>query len=644
VLQTSPGQTALEGVALPRRLAWLDALRGFAALCVVFDHSSSIFFEPLRTVLYRVVDFGQYGVFVFFLVSGYIVPASLERKGSVRAFWTSRAFRLYPMFLAALILAWIAQDAGRGNIADAGKHPLASVASWLLMLQNLLTGPNVPNVAWTLSYEMTFYLVLVALFSWGIHRWSGGYAVGCSIAAVALGGVLPMAALSVWAARYRHGAAALDLAADVLILAGIALAVAGRRKTGASLAAATVLVLVCLNQGYPYPWSGFTILALMFTGTLIYRADRGEVRKLTAAGLTAAVLILTIAAGEWHAGHRDTAWKFQWASSILLAAATFGIAMAVRRFRIPRAAAWLGLISYSIYLVHPLILNAYRTIPALHRAHPIGTEIGLAAGVYAVIIAVSAATYYGIEKPMQRLGRRLARRYPLYPNIRARREYLRSTQDKCYPHRMDNGARCPAHQGLRERKKAETREAISRAAVELALRDGLENVRVADVAATADVSPRTYNNYFASIAEAVCADMADRALALADAVRGRPEDEPLDEAIASAIISTQSAGEPDRALIKMIIHTPALRGEFFKAIVARDAALAEVIAERTGTQPGDLYPEILAAAVSSVTRVVSQRWLQDDTADYATLLREALTMVAPMTKLTDRKTSGHEAA
>lgn len=209
---------------------------------------------------------------------------------------------------------------------------------------------------------------------------------------------------------------------------------------------------------------------------------------------------------------------------------------------------------------------------------------------------------------------------------------------------MDDGVRCSAHQGLRERKKAETREAISHAAVELALRDGLENVRVADVAAAADVSPRTYNNYFASIPEAVCADMTDRALALADAMRRRPEDEPLNEAIAGAIISTQSAGAPDRQLIKMIIHTPALRGEFFKAMVARDTALAEVIAERTGLEPGDLYPQVLAAAVSGVTRVVSQRWLEDDTADYAILLREALEMVAPMTKRTDRKTSGHEAA
>ena len=69
------------------RLAWLDALRGFAALCVVFDHGSTLLLQPARDFLYHVLNLGQYGVFVFFLVSGYIVPASLERKGSVRSFW-----------------------------------------------------------------------------------------------------------------------------------------------------------------------------------------------------------------------------------------------------------------------------------------------------------------------------------------------------------------------------------------------------------------------------------------------------------------------------------------------------------------------------------------------------------------------------
>src|SRR6201999_1636563 len=62
-----------------KRLAWLDALRGFAALCVVFDHLAAYAMPHLRGDIYRFLDPGTYGVFVFFLVSGYIVPASLER-------------------------------------------------------------------------------------------------------------------------------------------------------------------------------------------------------------------------------------------------------------------------------------------------------------------------------------------------------------------------------------------------------------------------------------------------------------------------------------------------------------------------------------------------------------------------------------
>jgi AcrR family transcriptional regulator len=205
---------------------------------------------------------------------------------------------------------------------------------------------------------------------------------------------------------------------------------------------------------------------------------------------------------------------------------------------------------------------------------------------------------------------------------------------------MDQGiaaGQCPGHfPGLRERKKTETREAIARAALRLALERGSENVRVADIAAAADVSPRTYNNYFASIPEAICALLSDRALKLADALRDRPADEPLDEAVARALLSVQDDDSFGKPFARMILHDPVLRGEFFKAIMARDAALERVIAERTGTSPGDLYPQVLTAAISGAIRVAGQRWLRDDNADQGELLRSALAMVAPMARAQNR--------
>jgi peptidoglycan/LPS O-acetylase OafA/YrhL len=405
-------------------MAWLDAIRGFAALCVVFEHASYLVLTHVRHYLYHWLDFGQYGVFVFFLVSGYIIPASLERKGSVRGFWIGRAFRLYPPYLLALVLSVIGYELGVVSLGGGQHHPLITAFSWLLMMPNLLSGSNVPNVTWTLSYEMVFYLVVAALFSVRAHRRTGSYAVACAIAALALGGVLPMSALV-------HGvrnAGLTSIVADALILAGVGLAVRGRRHApggpgmlaigGACVAALTALTLLTVNQYYPYPWEGYTILAFMFTGTLVYRAEQGDVSRVRVAVIAVAVLGLTVAAGLWdgsrrHAGMWATnsdQWRYQWTTSLVLAAATFGLGLLVRKRRVPRFLAWLGLVSYSVYLLHPLVLSALTATGIFHR-QPLTMQVPLFALIIVAVLACSAASYYLLEKPMQQLGRRIARRW-----------------------------------------------------------------------------------------------------------------------------------------------------------------------------------------------------------------------------------------
>src|SRR6195256_3710656 len=123
-----------------RRLAWLDALRGFAALCVVFDHGSTLLLLPVRSYLYHWLNLGQYGVFVFFLVSGYIVPASLERRGSVRGFWVSRAFRLYPLYLFALSAMIVLWASGIGSLGGMDSDAVTSSFADVFMLQSVLWG------------------------------------------------------------------------------------------------------------------------------------------------------------------------------------------------------------------------------------------------------------------------------------------------------------------------------------------------------------------------------------------------------------------------------------------------------------------------------------------------------------------------
>ena len=75
------------------RLAWLDGLRAVAVLLVVYAHLTRFAFTDLRAVTGEWLHAGTAGVMLFFLVSGYIVPASLERHGDLRRFWISRSRR-----------------------------------------------------------------------------------------------------------------------------------------------------------------------------------------------------------------------------------------------------------------------------------------------------------------------------------------------------------------------------------------------------------------------------------------------------------------------------------------------------------------------------------------------------------------------
>lgn len=187
--------------------------------------------------------------------------------------------------------------------------------------------------------------------------------------------------------------------------------------------------------------------------------------------------------------------------------------------------------------------------------------------------------------------------------------------------------------GLRERKKLETRQALSRAALRLAAKRGFESVRVEDIAAAAGVSLRTFNNYFSSKEEAVVSLAVDRAARICSALRERPADEPLADALSHAFVQQYTPnGEPDRdwvARIQVALATPALLGEYLKALFRIEYSLAEVIAERTGTNAGsDLYPRVLAASVCAGVQAAIQYWRDSRTSiNLATVLRRAITQI-----------------
>ena len=193
--------------------------------------------------------------------------------------------------------------------------------------------------------------------------------------------------------------------------------------------------------------------------------------------------------------------------------------------------------------------------------------------------------------------------------------------------------------GLRERKKQETRATLSWATIRLSVERGWDAVTVEDIAAEANVSVRTFRNYFSGKAEAFVARHLDRMLHVADDLRARPAGEPLPEAITHAVLA-RFAPEPgaDRAPrsrewldqwvkgIRLMFTEPDVQGEFLKADLIVQRELAEAIAERTGTDAArDLYPTLVAAATGAATLAVMDHWLRSDpTVPIGALLNDAL--------------------
>ncbi|WP_328400762.1 alpha/beta fold hydrolase [Nocardia sp. NBC_00403] len=184
--------------------------------------------------------------------------------------------------------------------------------------------------------------------------------------------------------------------------------------------------------------------------------------------------------------------------------------------------------------------------------------------------------------------------------------------------------------GLRERKKLATREALGFAALRLAVERGLDDVLVEDIAAAAGVSTRTFNNYFTSKYEAICALAVDRSRRIADGLRERPGTEALWPAVIHAVLTEfRDAEIPDPAWtkgVRLITRAPALQGEYLKAQAVIQEALAEAIAERTDRDPdADMFPRIMAGAISAALHVAINRWVDSDPPVAALpIIREAL--------------------
>jgi AcrR family transcriptional regulator len=168
--------------------------------------------------------------------------------------------------------------------------------------------------------------------------------------------------------------------------------------------------------------------------------------------------------------------------------------------------------------------------------------------------------------------------------------------------------------GLRERKKAETREALRAAAIRLFLERGPSAVTVNDICEAARVSTRTFFNYFESKEAALFAWDQRLTDELASNLAARPSHEPPLTALRRAMDDTMpsfAAQTGWSARKELFGASPELREKIVNALFRLEARLADILTDRIGCPPGSLYPQVLAGVMISVFRVALIKWEPD---------------------------------
>src|ERR1700733_7571411 len=158
----------------PVRYDFIDAMRGLAALAVLYLHMADILLRygnvksALEVLIFKAtsqfLDVGKIGVIIFFAISGFVIPLSLKkRENTVSKFLINRFFRLYPAYwlsvgLALYVLYYL----------QSIPVPVGIAVVNLTMLQQFFGLPNIIDAYWTLQIELVFYATCLILFLCGV--------------------------------------------------------------------------------------------------------------------------------------------------------------------------------------------------------------------------------------------------------------------------------------------------------------------------------------------------------------------------------------------------------------------------------------------------------------------------------------------
>jgi len=349
------------------RFKSIDALRGIAALLVLLLHVSQVFLQSKKIAatglgmldFIKVIDLGRIGITIFFIISGFVICKSFNSKEKeLKSFVIKRFFRLYPLFWFSLIVgAFVLWPIGKQHL------DLGILAGNATMIPAFFGQPFVIGLYWTLETELLFYILMSALYFFGVLRNSSvilGLTLLCYAALVIFMFVpATQPSLPHWMATPYHLS---------LMLLGVSMRYAfDEREDEARLSRRRIATLHLL-----------LLLAIPFY-------------------IIASYLLRGIDA------------NLPDAIAYLIGISIFVIGLKALRSA-PSYLVYLGTISYSIYLLHPIVFTLVRKavlqVPALYGLH-----ISFYLTICTVLtIIFSALTYKLIEAPANAIGKKLAQR------------------------------------------------------------------------------------------------------------------------------------------------------------------------------------------------------------------------------------------
>lgn len=158
-----PVQPLLESTQM-RDMPNLDLVRSMAVISVVVEHSL-LAFHIMRVGPFETQWFGVLGVMVFFVLTCLVLMWSLERKPHTLDFYVRRWFRIYPLAIAAMLIAvTLHVPIGGSPNTMFAYHPQSLFA--VLLQMTLFPGLYIPieSVMWSLPYEVGMYMLLPMIF------------------------------------------------------------------------------------------------------------------------------------------------------------------------------------------------------------------------------------------------------------------------------------------------------------------------------------------------------------------------------------------------------------------------------------------------------------------------------------------------